>query len=150
MFERSLVMFVFSLVAANSAHADPWKSTAGVSCQSSSPHDGGIRSARAIELTKPMKVYRLWGGSSTKLGGFWTNKRYSKSDSTRAKLGICAEWPDGAESPMDHSTTCTAPVGTRMCRGTTRTVKCGGGTIYKSNSNYQLFIPGPERSKLKC
>lgn len=153
MFEHHLfrtVIVAVAMVVASSAQADPWKSTSEISCQSGLPHDGGIRSAKAIVLTKPIKIYRLWGGSSTKLGGFWTPKRYSKSDKTRAALGVCAEWPDGAESPMNHSTTCTAPIGIKMCRGTTQTVKCSGGTIYKSNSNYQLFIPGPERSKLKC
>lgn len=143
--------FVVALVlAVSSAHADPWKTTSEGSCQDSAANDGGIRSPKRIELTKPMKVYRLWGGSAIKLGGFWTNTRYSKSNATRAALGICAEWPDGKESPMNHSVTCTAPVGTKMCRGTTQEVKCGGGTVYKSTGKYQFFIPRSERSKLKC
>jgi hypothetical protein len=147
------VMFAVALAAmfaTGPAHADPWKSASGISCQNGSPKDGGLRSARVIELTKPMKVYRLWGGSASKLGGFWTDTRYSKSKSTRAALGICEAWPDGSESPMDHSVSCTAPAGTKMCRGTTQSVKCGDGTIYKSTGNYQYFIPGSERSKLKC
>ncbi len=147
----ALATFTFvALSAASSAQADPWKATSEVSCENSSPGGGGIRSTKKIELTKPMKVYRLWGGSATKLGGFWTTTRYSKSDTTRAALGICEEWPDGTKSPLDHSLTCTAPVGTKMCRGMTESVKCGGGTIYKSSRKYQFFIPRSERSKLKC
>ncbi len=150
MFIKRLVMWVAALGAAGSAYADPWKSTSEVSCQSSAPESGGIRSVKKIELIKPMKVYRLFGGGARKLGGYWTTTRYRKSDATRAALGICAEWIDGTKSPIDHSVSCTAPVGTKMCRGTTQAVKCGGGTTYKSSSKYQFFIPVEERSKLKC
>lgn len=97
---------------------------------------GGLCGAEVFEVTRPMRVYRMWDAArGTRLGAWWSLERPTGSpEAYRAAFAICPEW-----SALDAAVACTLQPGARVVIGPGQSVRCAAVEYPRSAVN-QMFI----------
>jgi len=97
---------------------------------------GGLCDAKVFEVTRPIRVYRIWDAArGTRLGVWWSLDHPAGSpEAYRAAFAICPEW-----SALDAAVACTLQQGARVVIGPGQSVRCAAVDYPRSAVN-QVFV----------